>query len=251
MGRPLRIAIISGGSHGLGYHLVHAAASTFLGLDEFWLVGRSQPNYSQVNGVPIRFIPTDLTKPNAVANGVGFLLTERQLEVVLLINNSGHGLHGKFSERPLAGAHSQVQLNITGLLELTHAVLPYMPRGARIVNVGSIAGLVGSENMAVYAATKAFVAVFSTGLRRELRDRKISVTNVMPGPMHTSFFQQAEAAETKYRMWPHDKPEIVARHAMWAAKLRRRKAFGNPVWLAYFHLSRFLPHWFVDRFTAA
>ena len=76
----------------------------------------------------------------------------------LLINNAGAGDYGGFASGEAARIRGQIDLNITALVMLTHALLPMMPRcsehPAAILNVGSLAGNIPMPDLAVYAATK-------------------------------------------------------------------------------------------------
>ena len=82
-----------------------------------------------------------------------------------------------------------LQVNVVALTSLCHRLIPLLRRhrpGA-ILNVSSIASLLPLPNLAVYAATKAYVSSFSEGLRAELRGTGISVTHLCPGPVDTEF----------------------------------------------------------------
>ncbi len=113
----------------------------------------------------------------------------------LLINNAGKGDYGSFAEGDVARATGQIDLNITALVTLSHALIPKLRASASapagILNVSSLAGNVPMPDLAVYAATKAFVTSFSEALRIELMDRHIVVTAVCPGPTPTNFGKNA------------------------------------------------------------
>ena len=70
-------------------------------------------------------------------------------------------------------------------------VVPFMTRGAKIINVSSIAAFCPTPRMTVYSASKAYVSAFTGGIADELRPKGISVTAVCPGPMKTEFFDAA------------------------------------------------------------
>ena len=117
----------------------------------------------------------------------------------LLINNAGAGDYGTFGSGDAARARGQVDLNITALVMLTHALLPHMPRSAEapagIINVSSLAGTVPMPGLAVYAATKSFVTSFSEALRIELAEENVVVSAVCPGPTPTNFGKNARRAD--------------------------------------------------------
>jgi NADP-dependent 3-hydroxy acid dehydrogenase YdfG len=82
-----------------------------------------------------------------------------------------------------------VDTNLKGLLYVTKAVLPCMIAAGvgHVVNIGSLAGVAAYPKGAVYCATKAAVRVFSDGLRQDLVDTAVRVTNIQPGMVETEF----------------------------------------------------------------
>jgi hypothetical protein len=113
----------------------------------------------------------------------------------LLINNAGAGDYGGFASGEAARIRGQIDLNITALVMLTHALLPMMPRcsehPAAILNVGSLAGNIPMPDLAVYAATKSFVISLTEALRIELAGEHVIVSAVCPGPTPTNFGKNA------------------------------------------------------------
>jgi short-subunit dehydrogenase len=120
-------------------------------------------------------------------------LEQEKVNVNFLVNNAGVGDHGTFESSDYNRVRSMIETNITGLTHLTHLLVPSMVRAGRaaILNVSSVAGFFPIPQMAVYAATKAFVTSLSEALRMELRPKGISVTAVCPGPVPTEFFALA------------------------------------------------------------
>lgn len=116
-------------------------------------------------------------------------LDESGLEVDFLVNNAGLGDHGRFVDGDWDRVRSMIALNVTALTKLTFLLLPRLverPRAA-ILNVSSVASLIPLPQLAVYAATKAFVTSLSEALRAELRGTRVSVTALCPGPVETEF----------------------------------------------------------------
>jgi short-subunit dehydrogenase len=104
-------------------------------------------------------------------------------KIDFLVNNAGVGDHGLFEESDWSRVQAMIEVNIRALTQVTHAVLSDLilsGQGA-ILNVSSIASLLPLPQMAVYAATKAYVTSFSEALRAELRGSGISVTALCPG----------------------------------------------------------------------
>ena len=124
---------------------------------------------------------------------VAHKIAESQTAVNLLINNAGLGDYGSFESAEPARIQEQIDVNITGLVQLTHDLLPMLRENqpAGILNVSSLAGVLPLPEMAIYAATKAFVTSFSEALRIELLDEGIRVAAVCPGPTPTTFGKNA------------------------------------------------------------
>jgi short-subunit dehydrogenase len=99
-----------------------------------------------------------------------------------------------FEESDWKRVQAMIDVNISALTRLTHAILPQLIRSGRgaILNVSSIASYLPLPKMAVYAATKAYVTSFSEAIRGELRGTGVSVTALCPGPVDTEFFTLAE-----------------------------------------------------------
>jgi short-subunit dehydrogenase len=109
----------------------------------------------------------------------------------LLVNNAGVGDYGTVQSADADRLSAQVDLNISAVVLLTHAMLPLLVRTASkpagILNIGSLAGTIPLPGAAVYAASKAFVASFSEALRIELGTQDVVVTVACPGPTPTGF----------------------------------------------------------------
>jgi NADP-dependent 3-hydroxy acid dehydrogenase YdfG len=114
--------------------------------------------------------------------------TIRNLHV--LINNAG-GAHGldTVAEGKDADWEAMIQSNVLGILRMTRAALPLMPRGdgASIINIGSVAGHAAYEGGSVYCAAKAGELQITRALRLELLGTGIRVGTVDPGLAETEF----------------------------------------------------------------
>lgn len=118
-------------------------------------------------------------------------LPEKWREIDILVNNAGlaRGLE-KLHEGNPTEWDSMIDTNVKGLLYLTRKIVPFMLENqvnGHIINIGSTAGIHAYPNGAVYCATKAAVKAISDGLRMDLVDKPIRVTNVQPGMVETNF----------------------------------------------------------------
>jgi len=150
----------------------------------------------------------------------------------LLINNAGMGDYGEFATSDWQKIEGMLRINMEALTHLTHALLPHMIRRSEgaIINVSSLASLLPIPDMAVYAATKAYVTSFSEALRIELREHYISVLAVCPGPVKTEFGkvarrEESSAAESVKKSFYVPKEQVVAESL---AALDRDKARVYP-----------------------
>ena len=190
-------AIITGASSGLGAEFARQLAPQARAL---LLVARNVEQLKQRQaellalrpGLAVQLCAADVTTESGRA---AVLDAARQMQPNLLINNAGMGDYGGFAEADVVKVRAQVELNITALLLLTHAILPMLKTPGGILNVSSLASTVPMPDVAVYAATKAFVTSFSEALRVELADRGIVVSAMCPGPTPTNFSKTAKRSD--------------------------------------------------------
>jgi NAD(P)-dependent dehydrogenase (short-subunit alcohol dehydrogenase family) len=130
----------------------------------------------------------DVTDPEQIQSATELAL-DAYGRVDVLVNNAGYGVGGAIEEVSEAEFEPMFQTNIYGLIRTTRALLPHMrERGSgHIVNLSSIAGLVGQAGWGFYATTKFAVEGFSEALAKELEPLGIHVTIVEPGPFRTDF----------------------------------------------------------------
>lgn len=107
----------------------------------------------------------------------------------VLVNNAGYGYQSTVEEGDEAEIRAQFDTNVFGLFAITRAVLPAMraQRSGRIINITSVAGLIGFPGSGYYAASKHAIEGFSDALRAEVEPLGIGVTCVEPGPFRTDW----------------------------------------------------------------
>nr|WP_254923048.1 SDR family NAD(P)-dependent oxidoreductase [Rhodococcus sp. OK302] len=152
------------------------------------VVGRDV-GYRQLADDQRTVVPADLTQPD-IARTVRSDLDRRGITVNSLINNAGFATRGAFPEEDLDRIVSEIQLNITALVTLTHTFLPDLLAGrGALVNIASTASFLPTPGMAVYGGSKAFVLTFTESLWAEARGTGLTVLAVCPGPTRTEFFE--------------------------------------------------------------
>jgi short-subunit dehydrogenase len=137
----------------------------------------------------VTVIPADLSQAKAVDALVAEVVS-RGLKVDLLINNAGVGVFRDFLDSSFAEGIGEVDLNVRAIVALTYAFLPGMVAARRggIINLASTAAFQPLAGASVYAASKAFVLLFSEGLSLEVERTGVTVTAACPGPVATNFF---------------------------------------------------------------
>lgn len=190
----------------------------------------------------------------AQRDGLVNWLTQQNIEVDFLINNAGLGDRGEFGTSEWEKVKRILDVNITALTHLTHAMVPGMiARGrAAILNVSSVAGFFPLPNFAVYSATKAYVTSFTEALRMELRPKGISITTLCPGPVPTEFFDVASRGEGAA---PHYEsmsalaatPQEVVYAALKAVAADRPRVIPNPLLALAVGAALLIPFFIVRR----
>ena len=189
---PYRCALITGASAGLGEEFAIQLAPR---VKTLVLVARRADQLERVaqrvrsadKGCCVLVFPVDLSSRDARDR---FLTDLRGQQSVpdLLVNNAGFGDYGEFLTADWEKLELMIRVNIVALTHLTKALAPGMTeRGGAVINVSSLASTLPIPDFAVYAATKAYVSSFSEALRIELREHRIRVITVCPGPVKTEF----------------------------------------------------------------
>ena len=193
-----KIAIVTGASSGIGWEFA-LQLDRDESFDEIWLISRRKEKLEELAAIlknKSRVISLDLCEYNSY-NEFKALLENEKPDIKVLINCSGFGKFGAYSDIEVSDALSMIDLNSRAPVALTEYSLPYMSAGARILQVASIAGFHPIPYLNVYAATKVFLLNYSRALNYELKSRKITVTAVCPGWTKTPFFDVATNGGTK------------------------------------------------------
>ena len=184
------VVFITGATSGFG----EAAAQVFA--DAGWslvLSGRRYPRLKALQDrlaaqVPVHIIELDVRDSEAVAAAVASLPAPFA-DVTTLINNAGLALSPlPAQEVALEDWKTMIDTNVTGLVTMTHALLPTLiERRGAIINISSVAATYPYPGGNVYGGSKAFVTQFSLGLRADLHGTGVRVTSIEPGMAETEF----------------------------------------------------------------
>ena len=207
-----KLAVVTGASSGIGLELAKLCARDGYDL----IVAADDPKIEQAaeqlkrDGIQVESLLVDL----ATLEGVDKLYARiGGRPVAALLANAGHGLGKAFLDQNWEDIRHVVDTNITGTIYLIHKVGRDMREQGegKILITGSIAGYIPGSYQAVYNGSKAFIDSFSYALREELRNTRITVTVLMPGPTETEFFERAELMDTKVGVQEKDDPAKVAK----------------------------------------
>lgn len=201
-----KIAVVTGASSGLGsefaQHLVRRG-STVYGLAR--RVDRLKLLESQL-GTKFKPVECDVTDETAVELAFSGLN-----HIDILINNAGLGRFSAIDAQTKEDWDVQIDTNLTGVYLCTRVVVPRMKAqneqtgfGGHIINIASVAGLVGNANLSAYNATKFGLRGFSDATMKELRGHGIKVSCVCPGSVATEFGRVAGSSGAPNPMQPED-----------------------------------------------
>lgn len=192
-----KIAIVTGASSGIGAQfsedLVKKGATVY-GL------ARSIDKLNQIKEqLGESFIPVqqDVTNSGELENWVKKTFSENHTPDIM-INNAGLGYFANVDELKLEEWNNMLNVNLSGVFYLTRLIVPLMKENeniCHIVNISSIAGLMGNPQLSAYNATKYGLRGFSDALYKELRYDGIKVSCFFPGSIATNFFDEIDAVD--------------------------------------------------------
>jgi uncharacterized protein len=172
--------------------------------------------------------------------------------VDVLVNNAGLGYYGYTAEMPWQTAEAMMEVNIAALVQLTLLFLPVMEkrRTGHIVNIGSIAGKMPNQGVAMYSASKAFVDSFTTSVFRELKGTGVHMSVLRPGPVTTEFYDAAQRISAGSRRTPGEGGAVPAERvakAVWSLIRHPRKVAYVPGILSISPWMEILFGWLIDQ----
>ena len=186
-----KIALVTGATSGIGL-----ATAEILSKNGFDLIlcGRRQERLDDISvrlstfsrNITLNF---DVRQKESVLTAIASLPTDWK-DIDVLINNAGnaHGMN-TFDAGDLNDWDAMIDGNVKGLLYVSKAVVPQMVarKTGHIVNISSVAGKTTYATGAVYCASKKAVEAISEGMRLDLTQHGIKITNVAPGAVETEF----------------------------------------------------------------
>lgn len=230
-----KIAIVTGASSGIG-----AATAELLASNGYTVYGTSRKTVQSAQR-SYKMIALDVNSDESIEAALKEVM-QVEGRIDLLVNNAGVGTTpGGAEESSIEQTKMLFDTNFFGIVRLTLAVVPIMRKQGegRIINIGSILGLIPAPYMATYAATKHAVEGFSESLDHEVRTRGIRVSVVEPSYTNTHFEANATEVDAKLDEYniarialakimkvniaAGDSPKVVAEVVLKAASARNPK----------------------------
>lgn len=187
-----KTAIITGASKGIGLAVAQKFAQEGTNL---MLIARSEATLKDLsvklereNDVKVIYAKADLTNSKDIESA--FEIFSKNFNTLdILVNNAGRGIFNYIHNCSPAEWREVIDLNLTGLIHLTHLSVKLMipQKSGHIVNISSVAGRVGIPGWSVYCATKWGVVGFSESIRKELLKYNIRVSVIEPGVVKTEW----------------------------------------------------------------
>jgi NAD(P)-dependent dehydrogenase (short-subunit alcohol dehydrogenase family) len=197
-----KVVLVTGASSGIGKccaeHLLKCGYRVFG-------TQRRPPSIPRSTSPAVEMIPMDVDDDRSVTEGVHSVV-QRAGRLDAVVNNAGWGLMGAVEDTSIEEAKAQMETNFFGVLRVCRAVLPIMRQqgSGHIINISSLAGIVGLPFSGLYSASKFALEGMSESLRLETRGFGIRVVLVEPGDFRSNFpaarrMTEASATNDAYR----------------------------------------------------
>jgi len=182
-----QVVLVTGASSGIG----RATAQRFSARGAR-VFGTDPHDAAAAANDAVRGLVLDVRHDASVADAVAVVLREAG-RIDVLVNNAGLAVVGPLEEISLEQAGAQFDVNLFGAMRMINAVLPVMRRqgAGRIINMGSLAGLMAVPYLGIYSASKHALEGYSEALAGEVREFGIRVALIEPGFIRTALDSSA------------------------------------------------------------
>ena len=190
-----KVWFITGAGSGIGAATARAALKTG---DRVIATGRNldkvRKALSDVAGDRLAFVQLDVAS-EAQAKAAVDAAMQAFGRIDVLVNNAGYSLLGNFEELSTAEIEGLISTNLYGVIHVMRAVLPIMrkQRSGRIINISSLAGIVGFKHCGAYSAAKFAVEGLSLSVAQEVEQFGVKVVVVAPGFFRTDLLNAQNA----------------------------------------------------------
>jgi len=186
--------LVTGCSRGIGLAIAKKL------IDEgFFVVGTSRSKIDLVNLLGsdnCLHQAIDVSNEDDISSMIEFL-TKQDIQIHCLVNNAGITKDQLFMRMNSDDWNSVINTNLNGVFYLTKSLIKTMVKSkyGRIVNISSVAGLMGNAGQVNYASSKAALSGFTKSLAKELASRNITVNNVCPGFIESDMTKELSDAQ--------------------------------------------------------
>ena len=189
-----KIVFITGVSRGIGLEI----AKCFLN-DGYFVIGTSRSNFNlgeALDSDHCLHIPLDVTDRDQVKNCIEQIKTQEKIPNVL-INNAGITKDQLFLRMKDEDWDEVINSNLTGVFNITKLFIKSMvkDRSGKIINISSVAGLMGNPGQVNYSSSKAGLGGFTRSLAKEVAARNITVNCIAPGFIETDMTNHFKSDE--------------------------------------------------------
>jgi 3-oxoacyl-[acyl-carrier protein] reductase len=219
-----KIAIVTGGSRGIGRAIVELYAAEGVDVTFFY---RENAKAAQdvvaamaAAGHAVTAVQVDIRDSAACAHAVGEI-AERCGRIDILVNNAGLIRDNQLAAMDDDDVKIVLDTNVGGVFNVVRAVVPHMimQRAGKIINLSSVSGEKGGRGQTNYAASKGAINAFTRALAVELAPRRITVNAIAPGVIETDMSEDVrelagDAIKARILLRRYGKPEEVA-YAAW------------------------------------
>ncbi|HLI65621.1 MAG TPA: 3-hydroxybutyrate dehydrogenase [Caulobacteraceae bacterium] len=220
-----RAAVVTGSTSGIGQAMAHALATAgadvvLNGFGEATQIEKERAALAETTGVKALYHPADMTKPDEIADLVGFAHGKfRRLDI--LVNNAGVQHVAPIEAFPVDKWDQIIAINLSSAFHAMRAAIPFMKAqgSGRIVNIASAHGLVASPFKAAYVAAKHGILGLTKTAALELALSGVTVNAICPGYVKTPLVEAQIADQAKARSMT---PEAVMRDVILAAQPTKR-----------------------------
>ncbi len=185
----MKHVLVTGTTSGIGYAVAEQLAERGYFV---WAGARDtsilEPLAKKFGPDKFRAIRLDVTNPDHTSNVLAEL-SSHPIDEFFLVNNAGVATGGPLECVTMKEVKELFDVNVFGLMELTQKLLPFIrQKRGRIINIGSISGLIATPYMSAYAASKFAVRALTDALRREMLAFGVEVVLIEPGPIATKIW---------------------------------------------------------------
>jgi 3-oxoacyl-[acyl-carrier protein] reductase len=209
-----KVAVVTGGSKGIGYAiaeaLVRAGAGVVISARDAEEVAAASSRLNALGKGRAAGVPCDVRRPEAVAELIRRSVAEFG-GLDILVNNAGVGHFAPVADMPVERWQQMIDTNLSGAFYCSRAAIPHLRRrgGGWIINIGSLASKNPIAGGTAYNASKFGLLGMSEAMMLDVRHDNIRVSCLMPGSVATRFNDHVPGDADAWKIQPEDVAGVV------------------------------------------